>query len=78
MGEIYEFIQRAEQHLKEEKMIEQRVTAGYRRARMMFEPLVDELIRIDCGDFDCDFCPWHHEEKGCVLTALSSIFSDHP
>ena len=42
MGEVYEFIQKVEQHLKEEKMVEQRVIAGYRRARMMFEPLVDE------------------------------------
>lgn len=32
MGEVYEFIQKVEQHLKEEKMVEQRVIAGYRRA----------------------------------------------
>ncbi len=78
MGDVYEFVQKAEQYLKAENMVEQRVTAGYRRARMMFEPLVDELMKIDCGVFDCSFCPWFHEEKGCVLTALSSIFSDHP
>ncbi|MCK9577426.1 MAG: hypothetical protein M0R51_16100 [Clostridia bacterium] len=78
MGEVYDFIQKSEQHLTAEKLVEQRVTTGYRRARMMFEPLVDELMKIDCGDLDCDFCPWNHEDKGCVLTALSSIFSDHP
>ena len=64
MGEVYEFIQRIEQYLKEEKMVEQRVIAGYRRARMMFEPLVDELMKIDCGDFDCDFAHGIMRKKG--------------
>lgn len=78
MGEIYEFIQKAEQHLTAEQLIEQRVTSGYRRARTMFEPLINELMKIDCGDLDCSFCKWYHQDKGCILTGLSSIFSDHP
>lgn len=64
--------------IQSDREIGQRVVSGYRRARREFESTVNELMRVDCGDFDCDFCPWFHENKGCVLTALSAVFSDHP
>jgi hypothetical protein len=64
------------QLIQRDRDIAQRVDSGYRRARTHFEPMVVELMKIDCGDLDCSFCPWFHQEKGCILTGLSSIFSD--